>query len=294
MEFSRRSLLIAGVASAASVAGAGAFAAQPSRTRRWLHSAGVLDGPDLAIPDGGARVGYEELESASMKRNVRWGLALPEGDPKALVLCMHGRGATASFAFDDIGVHQFVRQRGSHWAVAAADGGSSSYWHRRRDGSDPQQMIFDELLPEILRRIGEVPVVLLGWSMGGYGALLGASRRPHQVNAVAVAAPALFRSFNSAARGAFDNARDFAEHDVFRALPTLREVHVRIDCGEDDPFAPMVRKLADQLPDAQAEFGAGFHDAATWRHRLPNQLRFFERSLSDASVTGSSATGSAP
>ena len=57
-------------------------------------------------------------------------------------------------------------------------------------------------------------------------------------------------------------------------------VHVRIDCGEDDPFIATSRALAASLPAAESQFGEGFHDAASWRSRVPAQLTFFRNALS--------------
>ena len=62
-------------------------------------------------------------------------------------------------------------------------------------------------------------------------------------------------------------------------LPALRAIPVRIDCGADDPFAGAARDLAARLPDAEVDFGDGFHDAGTWRHRVPAQVAFLRRAL---------------
>ena len=273
----RRSLLAAG---GVATAGAGALVVgESSRGRRWLHAAGVVDGPDLEPPAVEAAVERAAFDSAQMGRQVHWGLAAPADPAEAIVLCLHGRGGTHRFAFDTIGVHRFVAADGLPWAVVAVDGGASSYWHERDDGTDAQAMVFDELLPVIRDRFGALPVVLLGWSMGGYGALLAAADRPGQVVSVAAASPALWRSFDDAAPGAFDDSADFAAHDLFARVAGLRRTPVRIDCGRDDPFAGAARALARELPAAESDFGAGFHEAGSWRSRIPQQLAFFRRAL---------------
>lgn len=274
---SRRTLLGAGGVAAV---GAGAVVAGESeRGRRWLHAVGVVKGPDLRPPGIDVTVEQRELSSRHMGRRVAWAVAPPAASPRAAVVCLHGRYASHEFAFDAIGVHRFVAGAELPWAVASVDGGESSYWHRRTDGTDAQAMLLDELLPALRAEVGDVPVVLLGWSMGGYGALLAASERPRDVAAVAAASPATWRSFAASSKGAFDSADDFADNDLFTRDGVLRTLPVRIDCGRDDPFAPNARSLAAAVA-AERDFGDGFHDEAYWRSRVPSQLAFF-RSILD-------------
>jgi enterochelin esterase-like enzyme len=209
---------------------------------------------------------------------VEWGISTTAG-AEAVVVCLHGRGASHRFAFDGIAVHRFVAAAGLPWAVVAIDGGPASYWHRRRDGSDRQAMVFDELLPLVGARIGAVPVFLLGWSMGGYGALLAATDHPDRISAVAASSPAVWRSFDEAADGAFDDPADFERNDLFDRAPRLGRSAVRIDCGRDDPFYDNVRSLAQRAGVASTRFGDGFHDSATWRSFVPEQLHFFRSAL---------------
>ena len=277
---SRRAFLGAGVA--ATAAAGAAFAGTTHRGRRWLHAAGVLDGPDAEVPGvDGAEVTVERhvLTTTHMPSGrVPYRVAPPsEGRPAtAVLLCLHGRGGDDAYAFDAIGVHRFVAERRLPWTVASVDGGES-YWHRRKDGRDPQAMIFEDLLPALTAGAGEpVPLLLLGWSMGGYGAMLAAADRSESVHAVAASSPAIWRSAGDTAPGAFDDRGDFDRNDLFaRArIAKLDNPRVRIDCGDDDPFAGVSRELAARLPKATAEFGAGFHDTATWRSMLPDQLAF--------------------
>jgi S-formylglutathione hydrolase FrmB len=265
-------------AGAIATAGAAALAAGESeRGRRWLHVVGVVRGPDLDAPDVHVDVQTHQLRSDAMRGRVGWSISVPDGRTTAVLLCLHGRGNTHSYAFDTIGVHRFVAAAGLPWAVASVDGGESAYWHERADGRDPQAMIFDELLPVIRRSIGEAPVGLLGWSMGGYGALLAASERD-DVIATAAASPAVWRRFGQASPGAFDDANDFARHDLFRQADALRRRAVRIDCGSDDPFRTNAEALANAIG-AEAAFSSGFHDAGYWRSRVPAQLDFLAAHL---------------
>ena len=270
----RRSLLGGGVMAAGGAAAV--VVGQDTRGRRWLHRAGLLRGPDTRPPDVAVAVERHTLWSRHLGAETAWAMSSPP-HPEAVIVCLHGRGASHRFAFESVAVHRFAAGAGLPWAVVAADGGSSSYWHRRRDGVDAQAMVFDELLPEVERRTGSVPVFLLGWSMGGYGALLAAADRPGRVAAVAASSPAVWRSFGEAAGGAFDDRDDFVRNNLFDRASQLARVPVRLDCGRDDPFVENVRALARLLPTAASSFGDGFHDEATWRSFLPEQLEFLRR-----------------
>jgi len=287
----RRAFLGTGVAVTAAAAGA-VVAGTTHRGRRWLHAAGVLDGPDADVPGVAANVEVQRhvLATAHMPSGqVSYRVASPlSGHPSAVLLCLHGRRGDDAYAFDVMGVHRFVAERKLPWTVASVDGGEASYWHRRKDGRDPQAVIFDDLLPRLIGGADgangaaeAVPVLLLGWSMGGYGALLAAADHSDVVRAVTTSGAAIWRSAGDTAQGAFDDRPDFARNDLFAParLAKLDNANVRIDCGDDDPFARANRDLADRLPKATARFGAGFHDTATWRSRLPDQLDFLTRAL---------------
>ena len=60
--------------------------------------------------------------------------------------------------------------------MATVDGGNFC-WHARRCGIDPANIIVQELLALLARKgLDTERIALMGWSMGGYGALLLASR----------------------------------------------------------------------------------------------------------------------
>jgi len=196
------------------------------------------------------------------------------------VVCLHGRRGNHRYAFSSIGVHEAVRAAGLPFAVAAVDGGEASYWHGpRRDGTDAGRLVREEFVPLVRERVGrpDLPVALLGWSMGGYGALLAAAREPDRFAGVAAASSALWLRPGDSAAGAFDDAEDSERHDVFELTAELASVPIRIDCGDADPFASSNRALRERLPDATGGFRAGGHDKGYWRRVLPDQLRDMAR-----------------
>jgi enterochelin esterase-like enzyme len=200
-----------------------------------------------------------------------------------IVVALHGNGGSGASAASGLALDRYltdvVRTRGiPPFAVVAVDGGSDTYWHRRKTGEDPLGMITDELLPRLRAQGASTDRFgVIGWSMGGYGALLLAETvgAPRMAAAVA-SSPALFPSYDNARRTnhrAFDDAADFARNDVFTRLGRLEGVPTRVDCGTSDPFAPMVRRLRARLKPVGAMSG-GCHDGEFWRPHLPDQLAF--------------------
>ena len=264
------------------IGGSGVVATQP-RGRRLLHAAGLLDRDDHAPPPRRAVVEHRRFDSEKMGRSVAYALARPPGragDGRVpVVYCLHGRGADEGFAVETIRFQDFLAAAGVVAAVVAPDGGADSYWHPRRDGRNPLGMLVDELVPLVDAELGDGRRGLVGWSMGGYGALLAAERNPRLFGAVAVASPALWRRFADTAPGAFDDERDFRAHDVFTATDRLDGVRQLGLIGRDDPFVGAFEDLAAYRPDDPYEVRPGFHDAAFWRDIAPAQVALFEQAF---------------
>ncbi len=143
-------------------------------------------------------------------------------------------------------------------------------------------MLLREFVPLVEARTGTTARALLGWSMGGYGALLAAETAPDRFRAVAAASPALATSFGAAPAGAFDGPGDYRAHDVFARTAALAPVTVRIDCGTGDPFHEAARRFASLLPHPPTgTFGTGFHDAA-YCSVAPGQIATVRRALRSA------------
>ena len=140
-------------------------------------------------------------------------------------------------------------------------------------------MFFDEFAP-LYRRISGNPEpreALLGFSMGGYGALLAAEKAPTRFRAVAVTSPALwphYASQHAAVPDAFDSERDFAANDVVAGAKLLRATPIRISCATHDPFLPGVEAIHDKLPQAIVAVSPGCHDDAFFRRSASAQLAF--------------------
>jgi pimeloyl-ACP methyl ester carboxylesterase len=203
---------------------------------------------------------------------VGWGLSAPSGPPDGIIYCLHGYNEDHREAFDGIGLPLVAATLKARVAIAAVDGGNG-YWHPRADGTDAQAMFFDEFMPLVATYVSSTKRALLGWSMGGYGALLAAERAPDQFRAVAVASPALWTSAGRTAPGAFDGPDDYHRHDVFAGVDRLASLVVRVDCGTSDPFIAADRQFVTHLPPGhQGAFGPGSHNNTYWRQVAPAQI----------------------
>jgi enterochelin esterase-like enzyme len=157
--------------------------------------------------------------------------------------------------------------------VASLDGGET-FWHKRKDGSNTQRDLVEVLIPFVLSKAPAAKSVVIGWSAGGYGALLAALQHPSTFVAAVANAPSLWSTFSSATPGAFDDAADFDANDVLGEAPRLASKPVRVDCGDDDPFADGVEELKRRVPTIEGGLRSGFHEDASWRSYLPDQLDF--------------------
>ena len=80
------------------------------------------------------------------------------------------------------------------FALAVVAGGNG-YWHPH-PGDDPLGMIFDEFLPLLARSgLPRIEPAVLGYSMGGFGALLCGLTQPGRFARSSRTSPAFWRSF---------------------------------------------------------------------------------------------------
>jgi S-formylglutathione hydrolase FrmB len=181
-------------------------------------------------------------------------------------------------AFDQIDVPEAAALVGLRVIVAGVDGGADSYWHKRVDGTDPLAMLIDEFIPLVRGLVGDLPQAVMGWSMGGYGALLAAERARSSFVGVAPASAALWLTPGSLAPGAFDGPADFSANDVFTDVDRLSGLVVAVACGIGDPFYESTMALVAKMDfPHSAVYGEGFHVDAYWRSVAPGQLRAFSR-----------------
>jgi len=221
------------------------------------------------------------LDSRFTKARMGWTISVPRTSkthrPLGIVYCLHGYHNDHRMAFDQIHVPEFAAALGLPVVVAAVDGGQDSYWHRRENGTDAGAMLLKEFIPLVRDKVGPLPQAIMGWSMGGYGALLAAERtaegKTHHFHAVAPASPALWLAPGDTAPGAFDSPADFYANDVFTKVNNLRKMMVAVFCGTSDPFYDATRHLVGLMHfPHEARFAPGGHDDGYWRSVAPAQL----------------------
>jgi S-formylglutathione hydrolase FrmB len=259
----------------------------------WLarHLGDGVDGPVPEVAPGrlvsGTFVSRDRLGA-----RVGWSVAYPPGAARSardlpVAVVLHGKHGDHAKVFDhgylalDVFLAAEVAASGTAFALASVDGGNT-YWHARDSGEDAGAMVRDELLPLLDRHgLRTDRVGLMGWSMGGFGALsLAGSWGPSRVAAVAVESPALFPRFADASPGAYDDAADYDAVTVFGRQDSLAGIPVRIDCGTADPFYDATRAYVAGFPERPAgTFTDGGHDVGYWRSRAPAQLRFLARAF---------------
>lgn len=259
----RRAVLRLGVGAAAGAAGAVALASAPL---------------SFASPAAAPTFTSGSFASAARGTTTNWAIARPPGQTGKLrpVIALHGKGQDAAGVMAggvEQGLAEAVAAGLPPFAVVAVDGGGS-YWHKRASGEDSGAMVLDELLPMLADQgLDTSRVGFLGWSMGGYGALLLGSRLgPARTAAICAVSPALWTSSGAAAPGAFDSAADYAANSVWDQ-PALGSIPIRIDCGNSDPFYSATKQFIAELPNPPAGgFSPGGHDGSFWSAQLPAEI----------------------
>ncbi len=298
--WSRRKIFTLGASGLAAVIAAGVVGTE-------LVAHGVLPGqqeldqldgacsvarPPLRFSTPGASIS-DRFYSRSRRRTVGYTVAWPpghrQGDPLPLVVMLHGEGGNHRDALAGMSPAQAVALHvgGSPlppMALVTVDGGVG-YWNPH-PGDDPLTMVVDELIPLCQSmHLGRPPsrIGLMGISMGGYGALLIAEKRPALVAAVAAISPAVWTSYSQASAAnpaAYASAADFDADDVVTHTAALAGKPVRIASGLDDPFHPGVVALGRGLPpSAIVEFSRGCHTGDFFVSQEPPSLEFLARHL---------------
>jgi pimeloyl-ACP methyl ester carboxylesterase len=209
---------------------------------------------------------------------TNWAIARPPGQTQSLrpVIALHSRDGSAAEVMDlgvVEGLKRVVDAGRPPFAVVSVDGGDT-YWHRRASGVDSGAMVLTELLPILAAQgLDTSRVAFMGWSMGGYGALLlGARLGPTRTAGICAVSPALWTSYLATDDGAFDSSADWADNTVF-GQPALASIPIRVDCGIGDRFYLAAREFVEQLRrPVSGSFSLGGHDEAFWRQQLPDEL----------------------
>jgi enterochelin esterase-like enzyme len=282
----RRTVLVGGGAAVVAATGAALGVEQgvlPGRP--WLQAHLGLNGDPGVVPDvePGPVTSGSFVSEHRLGAETGWSILRPPGQPWRLpvVVALHGLGGShetltgPEFALDRY-LAAAVAAGAPPFAIATVDGGTS-YWHPRPSGDDASAMVVDELLPLLADHgLRTDDLGLMGWSMGGYGALrLAGLLGPERVRAVVAASPAIWTDPDDASTSGFDDAEEYQQYTVVGHQGDLDGIAVRIDCGTGDPFYRDVQVYADGFSgSATSTFQPGGHEAGYWRRMLPAELAF--------------------
>jgi S-formylglutathione hydrolase FrmB len=243
------------------------------------------DAEDLANPPG-ATVQDFDLESRAVGRDMPVRFLVPGGRPRLrpMLVFLHGRGDDAD-TYADESLLEVLDDLGDRAPVVALPhGGGDSYWHDRA-GGDWARYVMDEVIPQVAALGGgdRDRVAIGGISMGGFGAYDLARLHPDRFCAVGGHSPALWRTAGETAPGAFDDAEDFARHDVIAGAEALAGIPVWLDAGDRDPFLPGDEAFLAALEAAGADVTAhtwpGGHDRDYWDRHWEDYLEFYADEL---------------
>ena len=230
----------------------------------------------------GATIVRFTLRSRLVGRKLHEILVLPRGGGhgRELLVFLHGRSSSPASNLRQP-LFDALRDLGRRAPVVLfADGGDHSYWHDRADGKWGASVL-DEAIPAALVHSGadRRRIAIGGISMGGFGALDLARLAPRKFCAVGAHSPALWLRGADTAAGAFDDAADFARHDLIRMARSRRlyRAPVWIDVGRDDPFldadTALVHELTADGTKVRFQLHGGGHGG--WSDRMPAYLRFY-------------------
>ncbi len=284
----RRFLVGAGLAAGAGLIGGG-LAARRLPLDDWYGDVVGGGEPDArGVAPSTIMVQWADLQSQTVDGPVPYAISWPPGttpgDPLPVCFALPPRGGGPPVWFGEPLAEAVECGKVEPFAIAGVHGGES-YWHPRASGEDRLSMLLDEFVPLCAERyrLGERRRAVVGWSMGGYGALLAAETRPELFAAVVAVSPAVWTTYEEMKQGpgdAFDDAADFARHDVIAHADRLAGVRVRIDCGTDDGFWGYVTHLTTVLPEpAAGGFSAGGHGGGYWREVAPAEVEFVGQAL---------------
>ncbi|WP_082969573.1 alpha/beta hydrolase [Mycobacterium kyorinense] len=245
--------------------------------------------PDPVEPPAAAASPLPTRESGSFVSAARggiltnWIIARPPGQTGVLrpVIALHGMDSDAAGVMS-LGVEdalaRLVASGRPPFAVISVDGGNS-FWRPRASGQDSGAMVLNELIPMLAtKNIDTTRVAFMGWSMGGYGALmLGSRLGPARTAAICAISPALYMTYWGAPHDAFDSLDDWRKNSALSLPPQLGSIPLRIDCGTGDGFYVATQQFVNQLPTPPAGgFYPGGHDADFWHQHLPDELAWLD------------------
>jgi enterochelin esterase-like enzyme len=244
----------------------------------------------LSVDQRGARVIHFTIHSRFVGTHDEVAVvpAGTTGAGRPLLVFLHGKGEGRETSNLNSPMFAALAQQGARAPdIVFPDGGDDSYWHNRASGRW-SSYVLDEVIPAAVRLLGADPhrIAIGGISMGGFGALDIARLHPGRFCAVGGHSAALWFAGADTAPGAFDDAEDFAHHDVIAAARTSSPygaIPIWLDVGTEDPFHAADVALAAELradrADVQLHVWPGGHEGSYWASHWSSYLAFYASAL---------------
>lgn len=237
----------------------------------------------------GPRVTHFRIHSRYVHATLRETLVAPRGGgPRPLLVFLHGRGMSEDSSLNRQMLGALSRLGANAPDVVFPDGGDHSYWHDRH-GAAWGKYVIHEVIPQAAKRVAADSrrVAIGGISMGGFGAFDLARLYRRRFCAVGGHSPAIWTTAGQTAPGAFDNAADFARHDIVRVARLHPSVWAGkalwLDAGTADPFDPGDRAFVAALRSGGVHVSVhrwpGGHTGSYWRGHWGSYLGFYARAL---------------
>ena len=236
--------------------------------------------PKVAAPP---KVTNFELQSKLLGRPLYEELVTPAGGGagRPLLVFLHGYGAAPGDTLTPAFIAA-LRRLGDRAPVVLLPEGDTGWWHDRSEGRWGSYVL-REAIPAAIARSGanRDRIAVGGISMGGFGALDLGRIQPKRFCAVGGHSPAVFEPSSEGAVFGFDNAADFARHDLLRLARSRSpyDAPVWLDVGNHDNLRPAVARLAHELEDDGAEVTfhvwPGSHEGRYWDAHFVDYLRFY-------------------
>jgi putative tributyrin esterase len=239
--------------------------------------------------DGVAGPSVEKFHSAALGRSMRYQVAVPSdagSNRYPVVYLLHGHGGQETDWFTYSDAAELAKTLGL--VVVTPDGANS--WYINSPAERWEDYITRDLIEEVERRWpvkpGRDSRAIAGLSMGGYGAMKIALRRPELFAFAASMSGALDTTRPQSVFGYGRDAEVNAlfgppgsatrrDNDVYRLaaeVPVNGLPYLYVDCGTDDPWLGVNREFVDVLKarGIPHEFHEepGGHDFAYWARQV--------------------------
>lgn len=263
----------------------------------------------------------QNVQSALLSRSIKYTVLLPEGYDQStesypVVYLLHGYGDNETAWYTNGGLQYYVDMYSTVTVpmIYVMPEGYNTYYIDRYNGNYPyMEMFVDELVPEIDRKFrtkaDKSQRAVMGYSMGGYGALILPALNP-DVFSISIPLSMSFRTdeqYLAETQGSFDVqwapnfgpnkgvsgaarlTNYFKEHSPFhffneQSMDLSSQVKYLIDCGDDEESLIFTSNnlhglMRDKGIDHEYRVRSGGHSFDYWKQSYKEALTFISNAV---------------